>query len=374
MITLAVGACSSSDTSAPAPENTNPPITYPTVPFSRLDDELRTRVTQTGAPGATLVVVQDDGVLHRFETGTNALDTPVPITDAGGLLTSLVILRLVDAGTLGLDDEVATTLPTWREVLRGTTVRDLLGHTSTLPLELDCTADGCDPALVAASARPTDGPTFRITPVDAHVLVRLAETVTEQPWPQLVQRELTDVLGLSATTFVVPDDVEAARRTLLGTDAVSTPAEFGRVLALVLARGTGTDGERVLTQASVAALMADHTDQLDTHLEPWVAWTGVPTFGLGVWRDRLRGDGSAAQVSIAGRNGFVGWVDLTRNAWGVLAIDQPANPGDLGAAVRASTAMVQGPMQPAIDTEGRPLRQPGSAVIGPDGQPLRPDP
>jgi len=57
-----------------------------------------------------------------------------------------------------------------------------------------------------------------------------------------------------------------------------------------------------------------------------VAETGVPTYGLGVWRDRLRGDDVASVVSAPNRYGLYPFVDDGSSAWGIVVFDDRTSP------------------------------------------------
>ena len=147
---------------------------------------------------------------------------------------------------------------------------------------------------------------------------------------------------------------------LLAADGTTTGDDLGRFLRMILARGATPDGQ-LIDVSSVEEMERDQTPNLDTSGEAWVAATGIPTYGLGVWRDRLRGDGTAlaSMVSAPNRFGVYPLVDRTRNAWAVLAVDDdPLAPFQ---AVRDSAAVAQ-LMAAAIDTDGRAIRRPGSTI------------
>ncbi|MEZ5143255.1 MAG: serine hydrolase domain-containing protein [Acidimicrobiales bacterium] len=366
-----------------------PPVTYPSVPFSRVDAELEQRVRDDGLRGASLLVVQDGGALHLHSVGSVNPATPVRIGEAGRWFLAVVVAMLVDEGRMALDDPVARQLPS----LIGAdgdegriTARHLLAHTSGLPPTLTCgpaPSPSCDDAVRDAPLLASPGEVFRVGPVDDHVLVRLVEAVEGRPWPEVARRRLFTPLGMTATTVLpvadgaagVVDPSTATTRPgagvdVVGVDARSTGLDLARFLAFVLSRGLSVDDTRLLSERAVLGLERDETSRLDTADEPWVAWTGIPTYGLGVWRDRLRGDDTASMVSAVGRFGTYPWVDRSRNAYGVLVVEDQAGAGER--AVTASARLVQGLVPPAIDTEGRPLRRPGTPVPG--AGPAPPDP
>lgn len=375
-----VGCTGSTPSTAPItgdsfPGAADPDTTYPSVPFSRVDDLLARRVATSGLEGAVLLVNQDGATLHLAQLGTVTADTVLPVGEAGRWFTAATVLALVDAGLVGLDDPASRYLPQLAPAQRDVTVRQLLAHTSGLPATVDCAAvttgpavpagaeagTPCDDAVARAALSNPPGEEFQVSAAGYHVLARLAETIDGRPWPDVFRARIGGPLGLTAT-HVDPPSGAAPGTSLLGSDAESSANDYGRFLAMILGGGS-VDGTRVLSTASVEAMERDQTVRLDTHDEPWVGYTGVPTFGLGVWRDRLRGDDTAAMVSSPGRFGFYPWSDGPRGAWGVLALVDPTGP--VGEPVRASATLVQGLVPPAIDTEGRPLRRPGSTVVPP---------
>ena len=269
----------------------------------------------------------DGEELQTYGTGTG-LDqsSPVPLAETSMLPTTAVLLTLVDDGTLDLDEPIGRTLP-WLTGPAGTiTLRQLLSHTSGLPDSVACaepTPSACDAAIAGTTLVETPGEGFRVTDLDAHVAARLAETATGQAVGpalrragRLPQRDDGDHLRRPG------DDRWSGRRSTASpprrTSASSSPSsvtEVGRRRAL-----------QVLSDASVQELLRDQTVRLDTHTEPWVAETGVPTYGLGVWRDRLRGDDVASVVSAPNRYGLYPFVDVGRSAWGIVVVDDHTNP------------------------------------------------
>ncbi len=371
LVLLAAAACTDEGGDAtPDAEDSaerGPVITVPTVPFTLLDEQLAERIAQAALDGAALTVVQDETELHRFVAGATTTATPLPLAETGMWLTSATLMTLVDDGLVTLDEPVGIHLSFMTDGPRGEiTLRQLLSQTSGLPRDSDCASvPGCDAAIAVAPLLGPPGTVFAVSPVGYHVAARLAEQVTGEPWADIVRERLFDPLAMPATRFRPPGDTSPEvtgdpGRGLLAADGETTSDDLGRFLAMILARGATPDG-RVIEVESVEEMERDQTPNLDTSDEPWVAATGVPTYGLGVWRDRLRGDGTAlaSMVSAPNRFGLYPLVDRTRNAWAVVAVaDDPVAPFQ---AVRDSASVAQ-LMAAAIDTDGRPVRRPGSTI------------
>ena len=358
-----------------------PGPTYPTVPFAELDARLAERVRTAELPGAVLLVEQDGARLHSFATGSLDEDSPLPLGETGRWLVAAVAMSLTEDGLVDLDEPVGRHLPALADGGLGpVTLRQLLSHTAGLPTDLDCAGD-CDAALATIELVGPPGEVFAVSPVSTHVAARLAEAVTGRPWSEVAAERLLEPLAMTATSFdepartgapanPTPGDAGAttvpmappAPQDLLAVDGTTTAADLGRFLTMVLAKGDGPTG-RLLEPASVEEIERDQTTTLDTSREPWVAATGIPTHGLGVWRDRPRGDGTglASVVSAPNQTGVYPLVDRAREAWAVVAVlDDPLLPLE---AVRDSAAVAQ-LVGVAIDTDGRAIREPGTPLGG----------
>jgi CubicO group peptidase (beta-lactamase class C family) len=112
--------------------------------FDEIDAYINTKMKELGVPGAALVIVQGDQIVHLKGFGVaDASGRPVtPQTpfftgSTGKSFTALAIMQLVEAGKITLDAPVQTYLP-WFRVADGhaseiITVRQLLNQTSGLP-------------------------------------------------------------------------------------------------------------------------------------------------------------------------------------------------------------------------------------------------
>ena len=344
-----------------------PAITVPTVPLAFLDQQLQDRVDRAALDGALLIVEQDANRLHTFTTGIVTPTSPLPLAETGMWLTSATLMTLVDDGLVTLDEPVSKTLTLMDQGPQaGITLRQLLSQTSGLPSAVECdTPVNCDEAIATVGLLGPPGSVFALSPVGYHVAARLAEQLTGQPWATVVYERLLAPVGMGATGFLHPVDpagnpAAVIPRGLLGADGATTADDLGRFLTMIVARGDTPNG-RVLDSGSVEEMERDQTPSLDTSAEPWVAATGIPTYGLGVWRDRLRGDGTrlASMISAPNRFGVYPLVDRTRNAWALVAVDDESLVPFQ--AVRDSAKIAQ-LMAAAIDTDGRPVRAAGSTI------------
>src|SRR5436190_9421077 len=112
--------------------------------FEDVDSYVSAKMKELGIPGAALVIVQGDQIVHLKAFGVaDASGRPVtPQTpfftgSTGKSFTALAIMQLVEAGKIKLDAPVETYLPWFRVADAHSsaliTVRQLLNQTSGLP-------------------------------------------------------------------------------------------------------------------------------------------------------------------------------------------------------------------------------------------------
>lgn len=299
------------------------------VTFDRIAERLREQADERGLASAALVLGTTPGSPDPTDSlGTGDVDVAAPLQlgESSFWLTAAVLLTLVDDGTLSLDTPIGTTLIDLPAPLGAITLRQLLSHTSGLPAtaSVTCaepTVAACDVAVAASAPVDPPGEAFHVGDLDAHVAARLAEVATGQPWAQLFVQRIAGPAGMQSTSFADPSTTGG----LLAVDGTTTVLDLGRFLSVL--RDDGRAGDVVvLSTGSIDEMLLDQTVKLDTHDEPWVAETGVPTYGLGVWRDRLRGDDVASVVSAPNRYGLYPFLDAGRDAWGIVVIDDRTSP------------------------------------------------
>jgi len=112
--------------------------------FDEIDNYISIRMKELGIPGAALVIVQGDQIVHLKAFGVADADgrpvtpqTPFFTGSTGKSFTALAIMQLVEAGKIELDAPVQTYLPWFRvtdvkasEII---TVRQLLNMNSGIP-------------------------------------------------------------------------------------------------------------------------------------------------------------------------------------------------------------------------------------------------
>lgn len=191
---------------------------------SALEDALRT----TGIPGGAITVTHDDvtwtGVAGLADVASGrkvTVDDRFAFRSITKSFTVTAILQLVDQGRLSLDDPVATYVDgvpdgdriTLRELAR---MRSGLPNYSATPafqdaLRIDLTRNWTDAEILqAAFSEPDDfapDARYEYSNTNTVLLGEVLQKVTGRPWSEVVQEDILDPRGLSATTYPDSDPI-----------------------------------------------------------------------------------------------------------------------------------------------------------------------
>lgn len=315
----------------------------PVGPYAGADAAMQARVGTDGLDGGVLLVGRDGKTLHRLAVGDTTARTVMPIASASKWLTSATLMTFVDEGRLHLDDPVATYLPAFDGAKAAITVRQLLSHTTGLP---PAACEG-DPSVtltqcvadIAAGGDPSSipGTRFRYSGVGFAVAGGLIERLAGTSFERAFEDRIARPLGMTRTRF---DGTRRphSRNPSPAASATSTVADYARFLRMLAADGTA-GGKSVLSPSSVAEIEKDQVAGLDTRADGAVQITGIPTYGLGVWRDEVADDDSIEVVSGSGALGFYPWIDRVHGTYGIVAVDDELHGADH--AVPASQRIAQ---------------------------------
>lgn len=195
-----------------------------------VDAVVETALKEFKAPGAAVVVVQDDKVVYLKGHGVRRLggddrvtpDTVFPIASCSKPFTAALIAQLVGEGKLKWDDRVSDHLDLFRlsDPLadREVTFRDLLSHRTGMPrhdlLWLAYTDD--TPDLIRRWARAKSSTSFRSTWEYANVPFTTAGYVAGKlngsDWATAAKARLFDPLGMKNTSGTAKAGQAAADR------------------------------------------------------------------------------------------------------------------------------------------------------------------
>jgi D-alanyl-D-alanine carboxypeptidase len=359
-----------------------------------LDAEVARRRADGSVPGLAVAVTDRDGLLIDRVYGDADVASRRPVTrdtlfeigSIGKTFTAVVIMQLIEAGRLGLDDPVVRHLPWFRVPRTGgrITIRHLLSHTAGITAGIDGTPEAAFQVWRLRDLSPGCGPgrRYHYSNVGYKTLGLLIEAMEGEPYAEVIRRRILEPLGMSATAPEITNAIrprlavgyEPARDdrvwfsgapllpgTWLETGTAdgclaSTGAEMA-AFARMLMRGGELDGTRLLSAASfdlmatpVNAIAADGygsgliTWEVDGHR--YVGHTGgMVGYIAGMWCDLEAGLGAVVLQSGPGHSPFA----LTRVAIrAVAAIREgrdPAAPGTASTGDGATRAPFEGRFQ-----------------------------
>jgi CubicO group peptidase (beta-lactamase class C family) len=216
------------------------------------------RMVHHRVPGVSVAVVKDGRLLWARGFGVATQGTPEAVTSttlfqAASIskpITATTALRLVDRGTLSLDDDVSGFLKSWRlpdsafTAVEKVTIRRILSHTAgltvptfsgygvgdRLPTVLEIlsgrTPATTDPVRVFA----VPGSLCRYSGGGYTVLQTILTDATRTPFGQLVKEEVFDPIGMADSTFDDPLPARLRTRASSGHRATGKPIPGGHLV------------------------------------------------------------------------------------------------------------------------------------------------
>lgn len=267
----------------------------------------------------------------------------VAIASATKGLSGLVIVGMMDAGKLSLDDAIVDIRPNVDVSKSDITIRQLFSFTSGLQGNLggptacventqfagtleDCVGDVLQQQLVA-----DPGTMLNYGSDGMQVAGRLAEMKSGLPypsgdaWDSLFLNYVKKPLALTLTGFDLPPFIDTDNPRIDG-GAGSTANEYLQALIMLLQRGMYR-GQRVLSAAAIDTMMADQTRDAMIGYTPYLQYETIrpgiknTRYGVGFWRERFdTATGRALEVASQGKFGFSPWIDFERGYCAVLSV------------------------------------------------------
>ncbi len=362
---LALLAGTGCETQPPRPPAPRPTPAFRADKLDEIDRAVATRVAAGELPGANLWL-EHRRTAHHGAFGSRALEparepmSEDTVFDAASLTkviaTTPCILRLVEAGRIGLEDPVARYLPAFAAHGKGgITLRHLLTHTSGLRPGLPSRGDWSGPgdALALACAEtPAQAPgkQFVYSDINFIVLGELVRAVSGRGIDQAAREWIYGPLGMRDTGFlplaaglppsrIAPTERQPGGACLRGVVHDPTARRMGGVaghagvfttapdlarFCRMLLGGGELDGHRVLSPATVARMTSVQTPD------------GIPARGLGWDIDSPYAGprGRHFPVGSYGHTGWTGtsvWIDPGSDTFVILLSNRnhPTEAGDV---------------------------------------------
>jgi CubicO group peptidase (beta-lactamase class C family)/peptidoglycan/LPS O-acetylase OafA/YrhL len=305
-----------------APANAEP---QEAISAQELQAELEVWLSQWKIAGATLTLQRTSGEAWSGAAGTQASGEPFAvgglyeITSVTKTFTAALILRLMEAGRLNLEDPVSMYVPEFPGSGRYT-IRELLQHTSGLSVGSENPYDG----LVGSARDPLafqPGTAYLYSRSGYYLLGLVIEAVLREPYTVAVERELLQPLGLHSTRMdeelvrgernthpYAPSPGGGAPEWLSGAGRTGMPpgAYFGNLWSSGGLWSSTQDLAywAIALWADEQVLSRDSVRQMTTFLGKEFDYTGLGTYPFcPCWE--VEGRLSAERWGFAGVNGLV---------------------------------------------------------------------
>ena len=333
----------------------------------KLVEVMQSEVATARLPGAVALIARHGQVLLHQNIGQQdpaqgvpmELDSIFRIYSMTKPIVSVAVMQLMERGLLLLSDPVAKYLPEFADIQISTvveghavvqrpkaepTVQDLLRHTAGLTYEIL----GNEPiqrqyAQARLASRDRSNPEFAKALAGiplmfepgtvweysraTDLLGALVEVVSGQTLGAFLQDNILGPLGMVDTSFVVPPDkhhriaepfavdpdggiaprlIDVRKPVAMeagGAGLASTSADYARFLQCLL-NGGELDGQRILSNATVRYMTADHLGHIGVHRAGRSGELLPPGHGFGLGFAVRLEEGIAAQ---AGSKGLYFW-------------------------------------------------------------------
>ena len=372
VLSTLTAACSSSDASPPSGGSG---VNGSGLDFSKYDAAVSAFLTEHQLAGASGVVVHKDlGIVHVKGYGEYASDRLYLVASSSKMVSVGILMKLVDEGKLDIDAPIGNYLSAWepngKPELK---VAQLVSNSSGLVGLVDnpayvkylCqygdagTLGECAKTIYtaddAADRKPPDTE-FHYGGGQWQLAGGVAEVASGKKWADLVKETYVDRCATSMIGYtnqfqktITTDGIAAAlsypsffvgdKATLPVTDNPSiegglytTAEDYGKILLMHL-RGGECDGNRVLTEASVARMQEDRI--LEKYNGSTTGTAAAATgdagaqsgalagYGMGWWIDRV----NKGVFADPGAYGAFPWLDLPRNYAAFLVLQSNAGVG-----------------------------------------------
>ncbi|MCX6510490.1 MAG: serine hydrolase [Actinobacteria bacterium] len=298
--------------------NTKSPSTFPEI-----DSAMKRRVVSEHLDGAGLLVVAGGTEYRNTVYGSYSSETVIPIASASKWLTAATMMSLVDDGTVSLDDPVSKFLPNFTDPVRSATIRQLLSHTAGIAQasciwEQQLSLAECVDEVATQKASYPPGTKFSYGNTSFSVAGRIIEVVTKQSFEKAFESRIALPLGMKHTRFD-GNYYPTESNPVPAASAESTMSDYGTFVEMIFNKGS-LNGVRILSELSVLEMENDSVVGINTSADSAVRTTGIPTYGLGTWRDVVTADDVGVVTSGNGAYGFYPWVDRSRNGFGMVFV------------------------------------------------------
>jgi CubicO group peptidase (beta-lactamase class C family)/predicted dienelactone hydrolase len=295
--------------------------------FTGLDQFLEKSLPRLGG-GCAFILIQGDSVIHRNAYGTFTTREVVPIASSTKWISGGVIMALVDAGIISLDDPASKYLPYFTGKKAGITVRQMFSHTHGLMgnardhlYKTSLTMDEAVREIARDNLIADPGTALYYSGLGMQAAARICEIATGKPWADIFDEVLRRPLSMSHTDYwafgvTSNPNVAGSGRTCVD--------DYGNYLTMLLNRGL-YKGKRILSEKAVTTMLENQSGILPILRHPYEVLDIFDTvlanapYGIGCWLEDFNPEtGQTTSITSGGGFGCMPFLDLKRNVAGVF--------------------------------------------------------
>jgi CubicO group peptidase (beta-lactamase class C family) len=296
-----------------------------TYNFSELTTLIQNFLDAESQTNASLMIVKGNSIVYEHYFGDYTAQTVIPIRSSAKWLVAGTMMRMVDAGLLGLDQPLADHLPELNQgKLAQITLRHCLSHQTGLPadsavpsiFDATITMASCVSDIIAEGVREgfDPGTDFLYCSLGLQLAARTAEVIEGKSWNQVFIDRFATPLNMPGATFGANPNPRVAG------DASSSLQGYVNFLTALLHDGV-LGATRVY---SVTSAMEMKTDQNNGATITYSPFGDDRHYGLGCWVERVDSASRAVQFSSPGAYGSWPWMDTERDYLAVFMINHSA--------------------------------------------------
>ncbi|MFY7898741.1 MAG: serine hydrolase domain-containing protein [Chitinophagaceae bacterium] len=283
--------------------------------FTQLDKKIEGYKIVIGR-SVSCVIYKNNKIVYKRDVENFDIKTPAEILSSSQWLTTALILNLVDAGKLSLDDNVAQYLPIFTKYgKKYISIRHCLTHKTGLEAESGVlkmfeknnfeSLEACADAY--ASKREivkNPGEEFKYSNVGINLAARVAEIVGKRGFEQLVNERIFRPLGMRSTSFN-----SNGKAPNPSGGAVTSALDFANFLNMLLNKGKFND-KQILSEKSVDEMVAIQAEAAKVKdIGKVVEGFG---YGMGCFIQEADEKGKAIVASFPSFYGTLPWIDFCR--------------------------------------------------------------
>lgn len=265
----------------------------------------------------SILVYKEGKIVFSQSAGEFTPKTQAPIASSSKWLTAALILSLVDAGKISLDDKISKHLPIFTKYSKGfITVKQCLSHLTGIesePIKLsnfqnrskyNSLEEEVEEFATKREIISNPGIEFRYSNVGMNMVGRYIEVALKRGFEQLMQEKILRPLQMRSTNFSSLSAINPSG------GAQSTANDYMNFCAMLLNKGM-FNGKRVLSEASVKLLLEAQTTSSMIKYAPKTA-EGY-NYAMGAWVLKTDQNGAATVLACPGLFGTWPLIDLCRN-------------------------------------------------------------